>query len=320
MERLENNIPVLVIIVPCYNEEPVLRETARQLNDLIDRLIKGRRISRQSFIYFVDDGSVDQTWDIIHKLYLENNRNKALKLSRNVGHQNALLAGLSSVQDKADCLVSIDADLQDDISVIEAMVEQFNKGFEIVYGVRNKRDTDTYMKKYTALFFYKLMKLFGVDIINNHADFRLLSKKVVKHLNSFREVNLFLRAMIPLIGFRSTEVYYDRKERFAGVSKYPARKMISFALEGITSFSVTPLRYITLIGIIIFIATCFMSMWVLILAALNISIPGWASTVLPIYFIGGVQLLSIGIIGEYLGKIYKEIKARPRYIKDIELF
>lgn len=320
MEQVKNNKPIIAIVVPCYNEEPVLHETAKQLNQLIDSLIKNNQISQSSFIYFVDDGSNDKTWDIIQKFHLENNRNKGLKLSRNVGHQNALLAGLNSVQEKSDCVISIDADLQDDISAIALMVEEFKKGSDIVYGVRKKRETDTFFKRFTALSFYKLMSFFGVNIIYNHADYRLLSKRVVKHLISFKEVNLFLRAMVPLVGFKSTKIYYDRKERFAGVSKYPTKKMMSFALDGITSFSVAPLRYITLAGFIVFIISCVLSVWVLTVVLLDRTVPGWASTVLPIYFIGGVQLLSIGILGEYLSKIYKEVKARPRYIKDIELF
>ncbi len=320
MEQVRNNLPIISLIIPCYNEDCVLPETARQLNKCIEKLIINGKISEKSFIYFVDDGSTDKTWDIIHKLYSVDNRNKGLKLSRNVGHQNALMAGLDSVHEKVDCVISIDADLQDDISIIEKMVEQFNKGFEIIYGVRRKRETDTFMKKNTALIFYKLMSYLGVDMVYNHADFRLLSKRVVRHLKSFKEVNLFVRAMLPLIGFRSTNIYYDRKDRYAGVSKYSARKMMSFALDGITSFSVTPLRYITIIGIIIFFTSFFLGIWAFALAILDMSIPGWASTVLPIYFIGGIQLLSIGIIGEYLGKIYKEVKARPRYIRDIELF
>jgi glycosyltransferase involved in cell wall biosynthesis len=317
----KKDIPVLAVVMPCYNEEPVLPDSSRQINSVVDSLVKNNKISGESFIYFVDDGSYDNTWEVIQKLHSDNKtRFKGLKLSRNVGHQNALIAGLNSVQEKVDCAISIDADLQDDISVIGAMVDEFRKGFEVVYGVRSKRETDTFLKRNTALLFYKLMSFFGADIINNHADFRLLSKRVLRHLNSFREVNLFLRAMIPLIGFSSTKVFYDRKERLAGVSKYSARKMISFALDGITSFSIAPLRYVTATGFIIFAISLVISVWAFTLAVLGISIPGWASTVLPIYFIGGVQLLSIGLLGEYLGKIYKEVKARPRYIKDIELF
>lgn len=320
MEQVKNIKPVLAIVVPCYNEELVLPETAKHINNVLDGLVQNGRINQQSFLYFVDDGSDDNTWQIVMKLHSEDNRNKGLKLSRNVGHQNALMAGLNSVQEKADCVISLDADLQDDISVIESMVEEFNKGFEIVYGVRKKREADTFLKKYTAIFFYKLMSLLGADIIYNHADYRLMSKRALKHLDSFKEVNLFLRAMIPLVGFRSTNVYYDRRERYAGVSKYSARKMIAFALDGITSFSITPLRYITIIGCILFVSSLALTAWAFIVTMQHKSVPGWASTVLPIYFIGGVQVLCIGIIGEYLGKIYKEVKARPRYIKDIELF
>jgi len=317
----KTNIPLLAIVIPCYNEELVLNDSARQLNSVMEGLVKNKKVSSESFLYFVDDGSDDGTWDLIRKFHAENNkRYKGLKLSRNVGHQNALMAGLSSIQEKVDCTISVDADLQDDISVIESMVEEFSRGFDVVYGVRKKRETDTFLKKYTALFFYKLMSFFGADIVNNHADFRLLSQRVLGHLNSFKEVNLFIRAMIPLIGFKSTKVFYDRKERVAGVSKYSTRNMISFALDGVTSFSIAPLRYVTAVGFIIFTISLMISIWAFMLAILNISIPGWASTVLPIYFIGGIQLLSIGLLGEYLGKIYKEVKARPRYIKDIELF
>jgi glycosyltransferase involved in cell wall biosynthesis len=320
MEQEKHTKPAIAIVMPCYSEELVLNETSKQLNTLIEKLIRDNKISHQSFICFIDDGSTDATWDKVEELHFKNNRIKGVKLSRNVGHQNALMAGLESVYERVDCAISMDADLQDDISVIESMVKQFNKGFEVVYGVRRKRETDTFLKKNTALIFYKLMSYFGVDTVYNHADFRLLSKRAIGHLKSFKEVNLFLRAMIPLIGFRSTNVYYDRKERYAGISKYSARKMMAFALDGITSFSVTPLRFITFIGCILFISSLILSAWAFIVTLQHKSIPGWASTVLPIYFIGGIQLLSIGIIGEYLGKIYKEVKARPRYIKDIELF
>lgn len=311
---------ILAIVVPCYNEEPVLSETANQLNKTLDNLIHDKRISEESFVYFIDDGSVDKTWEIIKRLYEENNKRfKGLKLSRNVGHQNALISGLEAIQDKADCVISMDADLQDDVFTIGEMIKRFDEGYEVVYGVRRSREEDSLFKKYSAILFYRLMSLFKVEIIPNHADYRLLSKRVVKHLMSFREVNLFLRAIIPLIGFKSTTVYYDRKERFAGKSKYPLKKMLSFALDGITSFSVAPLRFITFVGIIIFVGSCCLTIWALWLKLIGKSIPGWASTVLPIYFIGGVQLLSIGILGEYLGKIYKEVKARPRYFKEEEL-
>ncbi len=318
--KVENNIPLLSIVVPCYNEDAVLSETAIQLDRILQDLIQSKEIREESFIYFVDDGSSDKTWEIISRLHKENaKRFKGLKLSRNVGHQNALMAGLETLQDKVDCAISLDADLQDDISVIEEMIEKFNEGYEIVYGVRKSREKDSLFKKYSAIFFYKLMSLFKINVIDNHADYRLLSKRVIGHLISFREVNLFLRAVIPLIGFKSTKVYYDRKERLAGASKYPLKKMLSFALDGITSFSIIPLRFITILGFIIFAGSCLLSAWALWLKFIGKSIPGWTSTVLPIYFIGGVQLFSIGILGEYLGKIYKEVKARPRYFKEEEL-
>jgi glycosyltransferase involved in cell wall biosynthesis len=315
-----NQSTLICVVVPCYNEEPVLYETARQIKNVMDELIKKQKIDKKSFIYFVDDGSNDKTWDIIKKLHLEDKeRYKGLKLSRNVGHQNALMAGLEAVHEEVDCAISMDADLQDDVSAVVEMIDKFKEGYEIVYGVRKSREKDSFFKRYSAIFFYKLMTLFKVNVIHDHADFRLLSRRVIEHLISFREVNLFLRALIPLIGFKSTNVYYDRKERLAGVSKYPFKKMLSFALDGITSFSITPLRFITLSGFIIFLGSCVLSIWALWLKLIGKSIPGWASTVLPLYFIGGVQLLSIGILGEYLGKIYKEVKARPRYFKEEEL-
>lgn len=313
---------ILGIIVPCYNEEAVLAETAFQLNRILEDLIRNKKINEKSFVYFVDDGSTDRTWEIIREFHTEDGKRfKGLKLSRNVGHQNALMAGLEAIctYRDVDCAISMDADLQDDISAVVEMIDRFNEGYEIVYGVRKSREKDSFFKKYSALLFYKLMTLFNVNVIHNHADYRLLSKRVIEHLVSFREVNLFLRAIIPLIGFKSAIVYYERKERFAGISKYPLKKMISFALDGITSFSVTPLRFITVLGFIIFLGSCVLSLWALWLKIIGKSIPGWTSTVLPIYFIGGVQLLSIGILGEYLGKIYKEVKARPRYFKEEEL-
>lgn len=317
-QKCENYI--LAIIIPCYNEEPGLSESATQLNSILEDLIQSKKINEESFIYFIDDGSTDNTWDIIRKLHEENDKRfKGLKLSRNVGHQNALMAGLEAIIDKVDCSISLDADLQDDVSTIKEMVEKFKEGYEVVYGVRKNREKDSIFKKYSAIFFYKLMHLFKVNVIANHADYRLLSKRVLEHLISFREVNLFLRAIIPLIGFKSTMIFYNRKERKAGTSKYPLKKMVSFALDGITSFSVTPLRLITISGVILFTGSCVLSMWALWLKYIGKSIPGWASTVLPIYFIGGVQLLSIGILGEYLGKTYKEVKARPRYFKEEEL-
>ncbi len=303
----------LSIIVPCYNEEEVLKETSIKLLSLVDRLIESSKIDNNSEIYFIDDGSKDNTWSIIEELASKYNMVKGIKLSRNRGHQNAVLSGLFTA--KGDALISIDADLQDDVEVIEQMVDEYQNGNEIVYGVRKERKTDTVFKRATAESFYKIMYMMGVDIIFNHADYRLLSRKVIEHLKDYKEVNLFLRAMVPLIGFRSTSVYYDRAERFAGESKYPLKKMLSFAWDGITSFSVMPLRIITTMGFLLFFASLIMSIWVLSIKLFtDAAIPGWASTVLPIYFIGGIQILSIGIVGEYIGKIYMETKQRPRFI------
>jgi len=308
----------LSIVVPCYNEEEVLAESSKQLLELIKRLVEKKEIDESSSIYFVDDGSKDKTWEIISKLSQDNTQINGIKLSRNKGHQNALIAGLYSA--KGDALVSIDADLQDDVSVIEQMVEKFKDGSDVVYGVRSKRDNDSWFKRFSAEGFYKLMALMGVDIIFNHADYRLMSRRVVEHLKSYEEVNLFLRAMVPLIGFKSDVVEYERSERFAGESKYPLRKMLSFAWDGITSFSVTPLRLISLIGATIFVISLFISIWALGVKIFSSSaVPGWASTVLPIYFIGGIQLLSLGVIGEYVGKIYSETKKRPKFIIEKEL-
>jgi len=303
----------LSIIVPCYNEGEVLKETSIKLLSLVDRLIESSKIDNNSIIYFIDDGSKDSTWSIIEDLASKHNSIKGIKLSRNRGHQNALLSGLFTA--KGDVLVSIDADLQDDTDVIEKMIDEYQNGNEIVYGVRKERNTDTVFKRVTAEGFYKIMYMMGVDIIFNHADYRLLSRKAIEHLKNFKEVNLFLRAMVPLIGFKSSSVYYDRAERFAGESKYPLTKMLSFAWDGITSFSVMPLRIITAMGFLLFFASLVMSIWVLgIKLFTDSAIPGWASTVLPIYFIGGIQILSIGIVGEYIGKIYMETKQRPRFI------
>jgi len=308
----------LSIVVPCYNEEEVLVESSKQLLALLEKLVEKKEIDESSSIYFVDDGSKDRTWEIISKLSEDNTQIKGIKLSRNKGHQNALIAGLYSA--KGDALVSIDADLQDDVSVIEQMVEKFKGGSDVIYGVRSKRDSDSWFKRFSAEGFYKLMALMGVDIVFNHADYRLMSRRVVEHLKSYEEVNLFLRAMVPLIGFRSDVVEYERSERFAGESKYPLRKMLSFAWDGITSFSVTPLRLISLIGATIFVVSLFISIWALGVKIFGSSaVPGWASTVLPIYFIGGIQLLSLGVIGEYVGKIYSETKKRPKFIIEKEL-
>jgi len=303
----------LSIVVPCYNEEEVLKKTSSVLISMLEKLILSSKIDDNSAVYFVDDGSRDNTWSVIEDIVSKSQMAKGIKLSRNRGHQNALLAGLFTAE--GDIFISIDADLQDDVGIIEQMVDEYQKGNEIVYGVRNERKTDTFFKRTTAEGFYKIMQIMGVDIVFNHADYRLLSRNVVEHLKDYKEVNLFLRAMVPLIGFRSAKVYYDRTERFAGESKYPLKKMLSFAWDGITSFSIIPLRIITITGFLLFFASIFMSFWVLGTKLFtNAAIPGWASTVLPIYFIGGIQILSLGIVGEYIGKIYMETKQRPRYI------
>jgi glycosyltransferase involved in cell wall biosynthesis len=301
------------IIVPCFNEEEIIKKTNTSLLTLLEDLINKGEISNESYICYIDDGSKDKTWNIIEELTKENKNIKGIKLANNTGHQNAILSGLQN--SKADANISIDADLQDDITVIPEMIKQFKNGFDVVYGVRNNRKKDSFFKKYTAQAFYKLIKLMGVNIVYNHADFRLLSKVVINSLSEYKEVNLFLRGIIPLIGYKSTNVYYERLERTAGVSKYGFFKMLAFAWDGITSFSITPLRIITNLGFLIFFASVIVSFWVLFIRFFTTSaVPGWASTALPIYFIGGVQILSIGIVGEYVGKIYLEAKKRPRYI------
>lgn len=307
----------LSIVVPCYNEEAVLEETAQRLLTLLHRLQESDKIGADSCIYFIDDGSRDGTWKLIETLSEQYPPIHGIKLSRNRGHQNALLAGLFTAQ--GDAIVSIDADLQDDVDVIEVMVDNFHQGSEIVLGVRKERKTDTPFKRVTAEGFYKLMHAMGVEIVFNHADYRLMSRRAIEALKKYPEVNLFLRAMIPMIGFRSSEVYYERAERFAGDSKYPLRKMLSFAWNGITSFSIVPLRLITTTGFFIFLASLLISLWVVgVKLFTDDAVPGWASTVLPIYFIGGIQVLSIGIVGEYIAKMYLETKRRPRYIIEQE--
>jgi glycosyltransferase involved in cell wall biosynthesis len=302
----------LGIVVPCYNEEEVLPETGKRLLELMDRLQAADLIKADSSIYFVDDGSKDRTWEIIQELAQRDSRIHGVKLSRNKGHQNALLAGLSVA--KGEALVTVDADLQDDINVIQEMVKLFLAGTEIVYGVRRSRATDTAFKRGTAQIYYKLLEKMGVEIVYNHADYRLMSRRAVEHLQEYSEVNLFLRGIVPLLGFNAATVYYDRTERFAGESKYPLRRMLALAFDGITSFSVTPLRFIAAVGVMVFIASFGMVAWVIYgRLFMNTAIPGWASSVIPIYFLGGIQLLSIGVVGEYVAKIYLETKRRPRF-------
>lgn len=304
----------LYVVVPCYNEEAVLHETSKRMIELFNGMKEASLINDGSRIVFVDDGSKDKTWEIIHSLTKEHKEIAGIKLAHNAGHQNALYGGLMTVKDECDCAISIDADLQDDINVIPQMVENFKNGYDVVYGVRNKRDTDTAFKRMTAVGFYKLMNFMGVKIVFNHADYRLMSRRALKVLSDFPERNMFLRGMVPLVGFKSTSVYYDRAERFAGESKYPLKKMLSFAFDGITSFSVSLIRMITAVGAIVCIIAVIAAIYTLVQKILGRTGAGWASLMISIWFIGGVQLLSIGLIGEYIGKLYKEVKRRPRYI------
>jgi glycosyltransferase involved in cell wall biosynthesis len=309
----EKALARLAIVVPCFNEEEVLPETARRLTALLQGMTADGRIAPDSQVVFVDDGSRDRTWEMIEMLASGDPRVGGIKLSRNRGHQNALLAGLYTCE--ADVLLSVDADLQDDIRVIPEMLEAYARGAQVVYGVRNDRTSDGFFKRATAQGFYRLIRALGAESIYNHADFRLMSRRAVEALKTFREVNLFLRGMVPLIGFKSAIVYYTRSERFAGVSKYPMRKMIALALDAVTSFSVAPLRFITGIGFAVFLLSAAMGMWTLwVRLFTDRAVPGWTSTLLPIYLLGGIQILCIGVIGEYLGKVYQETKARPRYI------
>lgn len=302
----------LAIVVPCYNEQEVLPETCKRLAGLIARLHAAGKIAAESRIYLIDDGSHDATWAIISDFVRARLPVVGVKLSRNRGHQNALLAGLLSAT--GDAIVSIDADLQDDIEAIEAMLAHFQDGCDVVYGVRKRRDTDTFFKRITAGSFYRLMQGFGAQTIHNHADYRLLSRRAVESLKDYREVNLYLRGIIPLIGFRSAVIEYERGARFAGESKYPLRKMLALALDAITSFSVFPLRLISILGLVVFAGAMGVTGWALWVALLtDRGMPGWASVVLPMYFLGGVQLLALGVIGEYLGKLYIETKSRPRF-------
>ncbi|MBM7660002.1 glycosyltransferase involved in cell wall biosynthesis [Bacillus mesophilus] len=311
--------PSLTIVVPCYNEEEVLEETITQLEAQLEELIKEELISSTSKVLFVDDGSKDRTWAMIFKASIQRERIKGLKLARNVGHQNALLAGLFAAKQCSDCVISIDADLQDDIYIIRDFIEKFNEGHEIVYGVRHKREKDTWFKRTTAEGFYKVMNKMGVHLVYNHADYRLMSKRALDELEHFKEVNLFLRGIVPLIGFKSTSVYYDRKERQAGETKYPLRKMLSFAFDGITSFSVTPIRFVLLLGIASFLVSMAFGIYFLSLKFFGDTELGWTSLITSIWLIGGLQLIAVGLIGEYVGKIYKETKQRPKYIVDIDL-
>lgn len=310
------NKPIIGIVSPCFNEELVLNQTSLQLNTIIEDLIAKNIISEKSFIAFIDDGSHDKTWKIIEDNSTKFSTVKGLKLAKNVGHQNALLAGLLTYKKNADALISIDADLQDDVTLIEKMITKFIKGSDVVYGVRKERKKDSFFKRNSAQFFYFLMQKMKVNVVYNHADFRLCSKRVLNALEEYDEVNLFIRGIIPSIGFNQDTVYYDRLERYAGKSKYSLFKMISFAWNGITSFTNYPLRLVTIIGFVIFCLCLIMSGYALFGLFTGNYVPGWLSTVLPMYFLGGVQLFCFGILGEYIGKIYSEVKKRPRYFVD----
>ncbi|MGE0114140.1 MAG: glycosyltransferase family 2 protein [Steroidobacteraceae bacterium] len=310
--------PQLVIVVPCYNEAEVLPETTRRLVALLDKLIAAGRIADASHVVYVDDGSSDATWQLIRDFNAANTRIKGVKLSANRGHQIALMAGLFSAE--GDVIVSIDADLQDDVAAIEAMLSAHESGHEVVYGVRKQRSADTFFKRSSAETYYKLLGLLGVKVVFNHADYRLMSRRAIEALKQYGEVNLFLRGIVPLIGFRSTAVYYDRAGRFAGESKYPLKKMLMLAFDGITSFTAFPLRMISFMGFLVSMISLAMILWVLwIKFFTTAALPGWASSVIPIYFLGGIQLLSIGVLGEYVARIYFETKRRPRYFIEEQL-
>lgn len=305
---------ILYLVVPCYNEEEVLHETAKRLLEKLENMIANNLVAKESKILFVNDGSKDMTWEIIEELYEQNDIFSGINLSRNKGHQNALLAGLMIAKEYADMTISLDADLQDDIDVVDKFVEDYYKGSDIVYGVRSSRKTDTFLKRTSALGFYKFMSILGVDLIYNHADYRLMSKRALEGISEFKEVNLFLRGIVPLIGYKYSIVEYERHERFAGESKYPLKKMLSFAWDGITSFSIKPIRIITGLGFSIFGFSIIALLYSLIVKFMGNTQAGWASLTISIWMIGGIQLLSLGVIGEYIGKIYNETKQRPRFI------
>lgn len=305
---------VLYMVIPCYNEEEVLPETTKRLKKKLGDLIKKKVISEKSKVMYVNDGSKDKTWELIKKINKDNSMFTGICLSRNRGHQNALVAGLLTAKEYADVVISMDADLQDDINAIDEMLEKYYDGCDIVYGVRSARKTDTFFKRVTAEGFYKFMQMMGVDVVYNHADYRLTSKKVLNNFQDYKEVNLFLRGIFPLIGYKSDKVYYERAERFAGESKYPLKKMLNFAWDGITSFSVKPLRFICTLGFVILFISIIIMIYSLVRKLTGNTIAGWTFLNISIWFIGGLQMISLGIIGEYVGKMYNETKARPRFI------
>lgn len=306
--------PVLYIVIPCYNEQEVLPITAPMFLKKINDLSAAGKISPDSRVLFVNDGSKDETWKIIQDLAARDPHYLGICQSRNRGHQNAVLAGLMEAKDRCDITISIDCDGQDDINAMDAMVDAYRDGCEVVYGVRSKRDTDTFFKRFTAESFYKLLNAMGAEVVFNHADYRLMSARVLKEFSNFKEVNLFLRGMVPLVGFKSTAVTYERHERIAGESHYPLSKMLGLAFDGITSLSVKPIRFITGFGVLVALVSFIGVIWALVEAALGATVSGWASTTCIICFVSGVQLICLGVIGEYIGKIYMETKARPRYI------
>lgn len=304
----------LAIVVPCYNEEEVLPLAADTLRNVLDTLIQKEKIAAESFILFVDDGSRDRTWELIEKEHAAQKRRvRGVRLAGNVGHQNALTAGLLTAMDMCEITVSIDADLQDDVTVIEEMIDKFHAGSDIVYGVRSNRKTDSFWKRFTAQGFYRFMSLMGVKTVYNHADFRLMSRRAVEQFSRYGESNLFLRGMVPLIGYGTDSVYYERRERAAGKSKYPLKKMLALAFNGITSFSIKPIGLITMLGVLIVIGSILATTYALVSYFTGNVVQGWTSLILSIWFIGGVQLLAVGLVGQYIGKIYMEVKHRPRY-------
>ena len=309
----------LYLAVPCYNEEEVLFDTTEKLTKKYDQLIADGKITNDSKIVYIDDGSKDKTWEIISELYKTNTYVNGIKMSRNRGHQNALLGGLLTIKDDCDCVISIDADLQDDINAFDKMIEDFENGSEIVYGVRSKRATDTAFKRMTAQGFYKILSALGAEVVYNHADFRLMSRRALNALADFKEVNLFLRGLVPLVGYKSSVVEYERSERLAGESKYPLKKMLGLAWDGVTSLSMKPIRMITVLGVIVFCISIIMLIYSVVMWAIGNTVSGWTSMTVSIWAIGGLQLLAIGVVGEYIGKIYMETKNRPRFIVEEQL-
>lgn len=315
-----NTQNTLTIVVPCYNEEEVLPETVKELSALMKKMQGDGKVSLASKILFVNDGSRDKTWQLISEYTEKYPWVTGIKFSRNYGHQNALLAGMTTAVDYSDMIITIDADLQDDVNAIPKMVDKYLSGYDVVYGVRNNRDTDTWFKRRTALAFYSLMKKLGVNLVPDSADYRLLSQRATRSLLQFSERNLFLRAMVPLVGYKSTKVFYARKERFAGESKYPLKKMIAFATDGITSFSIAPIHLILWFGMLIMIVSLLFMVYVLVEKIMGNTVSGWSSLMMSIWFFGGAQLVAISIIGEYVGKVFTEVKRRPRFTIEDETF